>query len=80
MNVVSLNRKSIDFFLSLFSRIDNDSKKKLIIKLTESIDRPVKKKPHWRKLYGSWDDMRTSDEIINEILESRVDKQDKFEF
>jgi hypothetical protein len=42
--------------------------------LTESIE--VKEKEHFdlKNLYGAWEDTRTSDEIINEIRNSRVEQ------
>jgi hypothetical protein len=43
--------------------------------LTESIE--VKEKKHFdlKSLYGAWEDTRTSDEIINDIRNSRVEKK-----
>jgi hypothetical protein len=43
--------------------------------LTESIEVKEKKHLDLKNLYGAWEDTRTSDEIINEIRNSRVEKK-----
>jgi hypothetical protein len=43
--------------------------------LTESIDVKEKKHLDLKSLYGAWEDSRTSDEIINDIRNSRVEKK-----
>ncbi|MCF8304407.1 MAG: hypothetical protein K9I94_14120 [Bacteroidales bacterium] len=69
-----LTNETIDKYFAFLSRLDNRSKKKLIIKLIESIEEKEKPKVRIRDLYGAWEDSRDSDEIIKEIRESRVDK------
>lgn len=72
----TLTNKTIDKYFGFLRRLDNNSKKKLIIKLTESIETKDEGDFHLKKLYGSWVDSKNSDEIIKEIKESRIDNQD----
>jgi hypothetical protein len=77
---LALTNKTIDKYFRFLKQLDNRSKKKLIIKLTESIEENEKPKVNLRNLYGAWEDSRDSDEIIKEIRESRVNKTDNIEF
>lgn len=77
---LSLTNRDIDKYFSFLSRLDNVSKKRLIIKLTESIEDREPKPFDINSLYGAWEDTRSSDEIISEIRESRVDKNNLSEF
>jgi hypothetical protein len=74
-----LTNKTIDKYFGFLSRLDNGSKKKLIIKLTESIEEKEKPNVSLKDLSGAWEDSRDSDEIIKEIRNSRVNKQDDIE-
>ena len=76
---LSLTNKTIDKYFGFLSRLDNGSKKKLIIKLTESIEEKGKSNVSLKDLSGAWEDSRDSDEIIKEIRNSRVNKQDNIE-
>jgi len=70
-----LSNSTIDKYFGFLVRLDNLSKKKLIVKLTESIE--VKNDVNFDilSLSGKWVDSRTSDEIIKDIRESRIDKE-----
>lgn len=72
---LALNNTTIDKYFGFLKRLDTVTKKRLIVKLTESIE--VKKKKHkdLSSLYGGWEDSRTSDEIISDIRSSRVEKK-----
>jgi hypothetical protein len=71
---LALTNKTIDKFLGFLIRLDNRSKKKLIMKLAESIEPGEEEKFNLNDFYGTWEDKRDSDEIINEIRKSRVEK------
>ncbi len=77
---IALTNKTIEKYLSFLTKLDNSSKKKLIIKLTESIETGDEGKLDLRSLFGAWIDDRDSDEIIKEILESRVEKRNLPDF
>jgi phosphoribosylformimino-5-aminoimidazole carboxamide ribonucleotide (ProFAR) isomerase len=76
---LALTNKTIEKYFGFLIRLDNRSKKKLIIKLTESIEDKGKSKVDLKDLSGAWEDSRDSDEIIKEIRASRVNKQDDIE-
>ena len=71
---LALTNKTIDKFLGFLIRLDNRSKKKLIMKLAESFETRGEGKFNLNDFYGAWEDIRDSDEIINEIRNSRVEK------
>jgi len=77
---LALTNTTIDKYFGFLKKLDNGSKKKLIIKLTESIEEKERKTVNLKDLSGAWEDSRDSDEIIKEIRNSRVDKQDNIEF
>ena len=77
---IALTNRAIDKYFGFLERLDNRSKKKLIIKLTESIDIVEEKKFDLKSLYGAWEDSRTSDEINKDIRDSRVDSNNLTEF
>ncbi|MDG1278709.1 MAG: hypothetical protein P8O16_15620 [Algoriphagus sp.] len=66
-------------YFGLLKGLDNLSKKKLIIKLTESLD-VKEEKVDFRALFGAWNDDKDSDEIIKEIRESRIEKAENAGF
>jgi hypothetical protein len=72
---IALSNKTIEKYLSFLTKLDNSSKKKLIIELTESIETGDEGKFDLHSLFGAWIDDKDSDEIIKEIRESRVEKQ-----
>lgn len=70
---LTLNNKVLEKYFGLLKGLDNLSKKKLIIKLTESLE--IKEdKVDLRSLFGAWEDNKDPDEIIKEIRESRIEK------
>lgn len=72
MGTLALSNNTIDKYFGYLRKLDNSSKKKLIINLTESIETNEDKPFDLKSIYGAWDDSRDSDEIINQIRESRV--------
>lgn len=77
---LALTSRAIDKYFGFLTKLDNSSKKKLIVKLTESIEVKENKEFDLRSLFGAWDDSKDSDEIIKEIKESRTDKDNLAEF
>ena len=76
---IALTDKTIDDYWSLISRLDDNSKKKLIIRLAESIETKEESKFDLESLFGAWEDSRDSDEIIKEIRESRINNREIIE-
>ncbi len=73
MGNLTLNNKTLEKYFGLLNSLDNLSKKKLIIKLTESLD-IKEEKVDLKTLFGAWEDTKESEEIIEEIRKSRVEK------
>ena len=76
----TLTSKTIDRYFRFLTHLDNSSKKRLIIKLTESIEIKPLSDSDIRSLFGAWDDSKDSDTIIKEIRDSRVNKKDQIDF
>jgi hypothetical protein len=56
--------------------MDTESKKELIIQLTDSIESSKIPKKGIDHLYGAWEDNRTAEEMIKEIGESRTQNRE----
>ena len=80
MNTINLNNRSIDNFFGFLYKMDTNSNKKLIIKLTESIEESKTSKKSIASLFGAWKDTRDSDSIVLEIRESRTFNREILEF
>ncbi len=76
----AITNSTIDKYFRFLFRLDNNSKKRLIIKLTESIETVDKNSFNLKNLYGAWEDSKDSDEIIKEIRESRVNNRKIIDF
>ena len=77
---IALTNKTIEKYFGFLKKLDNGSKKKLIIKLTESIETGDERKFDIRSLFGAWEDKRDSDEIVEEIRNSRIAKLNSVDF
>ena len=77
---LALTNSNIDKYFRFLTKLDNTSKKRLIMKLTESMEKDNSKDSDLNSLHGAWEDSRSSDEIIKEIRESRKDKQNDINF
>jgi len=75
MGHLTISNKILDKYFGFLINLDTNSKKRLIIRLTESIETERKENTDLNLLFGSWADDRDSNEIIKEIRNSRVDKQ-----
>lgn len=80
MGTLTANKKTLDKYFRILKNLDTDSKKNLISKLNKSIHSKKKKGIDIEKLYGSWSDSRTADEIIEEIENARFNERNIQEF
>jgi len=71
MGNIIIDKKALDKYFRLLSRLDNNAKQKLIIRPTESLDFE-KKDRDLKSLFGAWEDARPAEEIIKEIRNARV--------
>ena len=77
---LALTDNTIDKYFKVLSKLDNVSKKKLILKLSESISKENIEDSDLISMYGAWIDDKSSDEIIKEIRNSRINKLETEEF
>jgi len=77
---LAITNKTFDKYFGFLRRLDNNSKKRLIVKLTESIGNECKDPFKLKSIYGAWEDNKDSDEIIAEIRNSRINNHDIEEF
>lgn len=77
---LALTDNTIDKYFKVLSKLDNVSKKKLILKLRESISKENFEDSDLKSMYGAWIDDKSSDEIIKEIRDSRINKHEIEEF
>jgi len=80
MGHLVINSRILDKYFGFLVKLDNNSKKRLIIKLTESIEAEKEEKVDLDSLYGAWVDDRDSDVIIKEIRNSRIENRNIEEF
>jgi hypothetical protein len=76
---LTLNNKTLEKYFGMLRGLDNLSKKKLIVRLTESLN-SKEEKVEMRELFGGWEDDKDADEIIKEIRESRIEKTESPDF
>ena len=63
----------IDSYCGLLSNLNPDLKLKLIERLSKSVHKDLTaKKNRFEKSFGAWDDSRESEEIVNDIRNSRT--------
>jgi hypothetical protein len=59
---------------------DVESKKDLIIKLTQSINSQTENNHDFSSCFGAWNDDRSADEIIKDIQNSRINNREIEDF
>lgn len=73
---LSVTERMLDGYLGFLRRLDTDAKKRLIIRLTESIESESSVPSDIGALFGAWSDSRSSDEIIRDIRAARTPNRD----
>ncbi|MBL4587001.1 MAG: hypothetical protein JKX84_08105 [Flavobacteriales bacterium] len=76
MGSLTLSNKTLDRYFSFLKKLDNGSKRNLIIKLKESLEPEKTDSFDLKSIFGAWEDTRESDEIIRQIRDSRVEGDD----
>lgn len=69
----TIGNKIVDSYFKVMKNWDNETKKNLIIKLTQSIDTKDKKQRDFSSCFGAWEDNRTADQINEDLKADRVD-------
>ncbi len=73
---LTITNKVFDRYFDYLIKFDNQTKKKLIIKLTNSLEFKQKQTFDIKSLFGAWKDDRSTQEIIDEIRNSRIEPKD----
>ncbi|PZX13684.1 hypothetical protein LX69_02542 [Breznakibacter xylanolyticus] len=76
MTTLTITDTTIEKYFSFLNKLDNNSKKRLIMKLSESLHKREHSSFNIENIYGAWEDTRDSDEIIKEIQETRINQPD----
>lgn len=76
MATLKINEKSISRYFGFLKNMDTQSKKRLIIQLTDSIESKKKTKKGIDHLFGAWEDTRTVEEMVSEIRGSRTQNRE----
>lgn len=74
MGSLAVTNKMVDKYFRFLKDLDDKAKKVLITKLTKSMKEDPEEDLNLDSLFGAWEDALDSDEIINEIRASRVEK------
>ena len=73
MRAVENNSTIVDGYVGLLDNLSTNNKLDLISKLTASVKTDLtNKKPSFKKAFGAFDSKKSSEEIIEEIRNSRV--------
>ena len=76
---LSLTNAAIEKYFNFLKIFDVKTKKRLILKLNESIEKDIDSTVQIDSLFGAWEDKRSANEIIKEVKDSRLDKTDNLE-
>lgn len=76
MGGLVISNKTLNKYFAFLKNLDNRTKKNLISKLSQSMERKSEHESDLESMFGAWEDDRSSDEIIFEIKNSRVNKTD----
>ena len=77
---LTTDNKLVDSYFRFMRNWDNETKKNLIIKLTQSIDTKDKTRRDFSSCFGAWEDNRTADEIIEDLKADRVNNAEIEDF
>jgi len=77
---IAITGSIVNNYFRFMKNWDIDTKKDMIIKLTESINFKTRNKFDFSSCYGAWEDNRNSDDIINELRGDRVNIREIEEF
>ncbi len=76
MGNLTITNKVLDRYFDYLIKFDDKTKKKLIIKLTKSLEIKEKKPFDLKSLFGAWKDERSTKSIIEDIKNSRIEPRD----
>jgi len=77
---ITTEKRMANSYFRLMKNWHNETKKDLIVKLTESINDKPKDNYDFSSCFGAWSDNRSADEIAEEIRSDRVNNREIEEF
>ena len=77
---LAFENKKVKIYFRLMKNWDIKSKKDLIRKLSRSITETAEDKHDFSACFGAWDDVRSADEIIKDIRDSKVNNREIEDF
>ena len=80
MGNLTITTKVLEKYFEFLVKFDNSTKKKLILKLTNSLKLEEPKPFDLASMFGAWKDDRSYKELISDIKNSRVEPKDSKEF
>lgn len=80
MGSLVISNKILDKYFSYLKDLDTKTKKSLIQKLRASLENKPNQKTNAKDLFGAWIDKRSSDAIISDIRDSRIEKSNTEDF
>lgn len=73
MRISEINTIIVDGYVGLLDNLSTNNKLDLISKLTDSVKSDlIEKKSSFKKSFGAFESKKSAEEIIEEILDSRV--------
>lgn len=76
MASITITERTLDKYFSFLRRLDIATRKKLIERLSDSINAEEEGTVDISALFGAWKDARSSDEIVREIQDARFRSRD----
>lgn len=77
---ISFSDKFLNRLISIFQLMDGKSKKTFLKKILVSMNDLPPRKNNLDNVFGKWEDVRSTDEIIKSIVSSRVEKNSDISF
>ncbi len=74
MGTITVDKKLLDSYVTIFERLDEKAREYVLRKLNKPEKSKKTSHEEFMKLAGSWEDERSSDEIIQDIKESRINQ------
>jgi uncharacterized protein YegL len=76
MEILTMNESTLNKYFGVLENLDVNSKKKLIIKLTNSISSQSERRQKLDNIFGAWNGDETAEEIIEGIKNSRYNNRE----
>ncbi|HED06682.1 MAG TPA: hypothetical protein ENI57_01040 [Ignavibacteria bacterium] len=76
MENLTISESTLNKYFGILENLDTNSKKRLIIKLTKSINSKPKQEQKLENIFGAWQGAKNAEQIISEIKDSRYNNRE----